>query len=321
MTMKKTATSVVITATLIALSTSFSASAQTTSICSQVATEAQASELMKRLFPDSKILSAEALQISVSTSCLLEVEMLTIANDPKSKGIVYVLPDGDHFLNGPLMSKRSWVGVTPAPQTAENQIAKNASPDQLNNAQQNEIALPLQAQSEQAPSTSAELRKQTLERLHKNPFVTFNFNDQPEGTANVLFDVDCPYCIKQYQEMEAAAKEHNINFNWIPVYLNQRSWGAAALLMRETQKDPKAGRDLLDQFMKKSISNEKLSDLYKTLNESDFAKAKETNVIFAEVVRQARVGTPLTFVENKNGNVKVSSGKLDLEEWKVMLED
>lgn len=321
MPMKKTATAAVITASLMALSASFSVSAQTATVCSEVATEAQASELMKRLFPDSKILSAEPLKVSVSTSCLLEVEMLTIANDPKSKGIVYVLPDGDHFLNGPLMSKRSWVGVTPAPQTAENQIAKNSMTDQLSDAQPGEIALPLQAQSEQAPSTSAELRKQTLERLHKNPFVTFNFNDQPEGTANVLFDVDCPYCIKQYQEMEAAAKEHNINFNWIPVYLNQRSWGAAALLMRETQKDPKAGRDLLDQFMKKSISNEKLSDLYKTLNESDFAKAKETNVIFAEVVRQARVGTPLTFVENKNGNVKVSSGKLDLEEWKVMLED
>lgn len=270
-------------------------------VCSEVATPEQAEKLMKRLFPESKIVSTSPLRVTVSTSCLLEVEMLTIANDPNSTGLVYILPDGDHFLNGPLMSKRSWVGKSPESQ-ATNQAISNPVP-----------------MAEKAPESPAELRKNTLRRLQKSPLLTFNYNDKPAATASVLFDVDCPFCIKQYQEMEAAAKEHNINFQWIPVYLNERSWAAAALLMRETQKNPVAAKKLLDDIMNKKISNDTLTAQFKTLTESDFAKAKEINMIFAEIVRASRVGTPLTFVENGNGDVKVSSGKLDLEEWKIML--
>lgn len=278
-------------------------------VCSEVATPEQAETLMKRLFPESRILSTSPLQVAVSTSCLLEVEMLTIANDPKSTGLVYILPDGDHFLNGPLMSKRSWVGSTP-----QSQPVQASESQTTNQAISNPVPM-----AGKKPDSPAELRKNTLHRLQESPLFAFNYNEKPTATASVLFDVDCPYCIQQYKEMEVAAKEHNINFQWIPVYLNERSWAAAALLMRETQKDPEAAKKLLDDIMNKKISDDVLAAQFKTLTESDFAKAKETNMIFAEIVRSSRVGTPLTFVENGNGDVKVSSGKLELEEWKVML--
>lgn len=305
---KKTVIATTLAASLFALSSSAFASA----VCSEIATHEQAAALMSRLFPDSQIISAEPLKVAVSTSCLLEVEMLTIANNPNTKGVVYVLPDGDHFLNGPLMSKRSWVGTKP-------QSNQGASAINLSEGQTVSQMITPAAEASETPATPAELRKKTLIDLKKNPYIKFQFSDQPAGTANVLFDVDCTYCIQQYKEMKAAAKEHNINFNWIPVYLNERSWAAAALLMRETKKDQQTGQALLDRYMNKKIGDNELATLYETLTESDFTTAKETNMIFADIVRTARVGTPLIFVENTSGTVNLSSGKLDLDEWTVML--
>ena len=121
--------------------------------------------------------------------------------------------------------------------------------------------------------------------------------------------------------MEEAGKEHGINFNWIPVYLTKSNWPAAALIIRETAKDPAAGKKLLNEFMEQKVSNESLASEYKTLTKSDFEKARKTNMIFAEIMREAQVGTPLAFVENSKGQVKVASGKLDLDEWTVMIAD
>ncbi len=309
MLMKKTAITLTMAATLV----SFSQLSYASTVCSEVATKDQAEKLMKRLFPASKIISAEPLKLSVSTSCLLEVEMLTDAGNENTKGSVYVLPDGDHFLNGPLMSKRSWVETTANP----NSSTPKGSPSQNTTNPTSAMTTTMPAMA--AAESPAELRKSTLRQLQDNPFIAFQFSDQPAGTANVLFDVECPFCIKQYIEMEEAAKEHDLNFNWIPVYLNEKSWAAAALLMREAKANPQKGKELMDKIMRQKITSDDLEKQYATLEESDFALAKDTNMIFADIVRQARVGTPLTFVENNDGNVKVSSGKLDLDEWPLML--
>jgi protein-disulfide isomerase len=301
--LKKTVLATII-ATSLAVS---SASASTASICSEVATKEQAELLMKRLFPQSKIITTEPLKLSVSTSCLLEVEMMTDSNNENTKGTVYVLPDGDHFLNGPLMSKRSLLSDQAENTTA---TAQQSMPEP-NEALTPDLDL----------DPSEQLRRNTLRQLQATPILKYNYSNQPDGTANVLFDAECPYCIKQYKEMEAAAKAHNINFNWIPVYLNERSWAAAALLIKETQTNPASAKQLLDDMMNRKISDSELNKRYKTLNDSDYEKAKETNLIFADILKQANVGTPLTFVENKKGFVSVSSGKLDIEEWGIMLEE
>lgn len=282
-------------------------------ICTEVATQEQAEALMTRLFPKSKVQSAEPLKLSISTSCLLEVEMLTDAANPKTKGTVYVLPDGDHFLNGPLMSKRSWVGGQPAGNSAPSNPFGATPTITGDNSADSFIT--------ESPQSPAELRKNTLHKLLNKTNIQYAYSDSPEATASILFDIDCPYCISQFEEMEEVAKAHNLNFNWIPVYLNERSWAGAALLIRETDKNPAEGKKLLEQIMSKKIAGDKLSEMFKTLTEADFAKAKETNEIFAEIIRQSRVGTPLTFVENKSGFVKISSGKLDLDEWPTMIVD
>lgn len=301
--LKKTVLATVVAASLAISSASVSAG----SICSEVATKEQAEMLMKRLFPQSEIITAEPLKLSVSTSCLLEVEMMTDSNNENTKGTIYLLPDGDHFLNGPLMSKRSLLS-----DQAENPMtsAQQSTPE-TNEALEPDLDI----------DPSEQLRRKTLRQLQATPILKYNYSNQPEGTANVLFDAECPYCMKQYKEMEAAAKEHNINFNWIPVYLNERSWAAAALLIKETQTNPAAAKQLLDDMMNRKISDSELNKRYKTLNDSDYEKAKETNLIFADILKQANVGTPLTFVENKNGFVTVSSGKLDIDEWSIMLEE
>lgn len=282
-------------------------------ICTEVATQEQAEALMTRLFPKSKVQSAEPLKLSISTSCLLEVDMLTDASNPKTKGTVYVLPDGDHFLNGPLMSKRSWLGEQSAGSAAPSSPL-GAAPTITSNGGADSFIT-------ESPQSPAELRKSTLHKLLKKTNIQYAYSDSPDATASILFDIDCPYCISQFEEMEEIAKVHNLNFNWIPVYLNERSWAGAALLIRETEKNPVEGKKLLEQIMTKTISGDKLSEMFKTLTEEDFTKAKETNMIFAEIISKSRVGTPLTFVENKNGFVKISSGKLDLDEWPTMIVD
>lgn len=298
----------VATASLMTLSTS----ALSNEICAEVASKEQAQVLLEKLFDNAAIISADPLRLSVSTSCLLEVELMTDAENPLTKGTIYVLPDGDHFLNGPLMSKRSKVQPLEVEQEAVPRKTATATPSTTPSAS---------TESQPKPSTPEEIRYNTLRKLQETPYVHFNFMDNPNGTANILYDVACPYCIQQYKAMEEAGKEHGINFNWIPVYLTKSNWPAAALIIRETAKDPAAGKKLLNEFMEQKVSNESLASEYKTLTKSDFEKARKTNMIFAEIMREAQVGTPLAFVENSKGQVKVASGKLDLDEWTVMIAD
>lgn len=289
----------------------FSASALSSEICSEVATQEQAQTLLERLFDNAEIISADPLKLSVSKSCLLEVELMVDASNPATKGTIYILPDGDHFLNGPLMSKRSIVQPMASQATAAQQ---EVAPQEVT-----PVAQQASAQPSKQPDSHEQIRYNTLRDLQKTPYVHYSFTDNPKGTVNVLYDVECPYCIQQYKAMEEAGKKHDINFNWIPVYLTESNWSAAALIIRETAKDPVAGKKLFTDFMERKVSNDSLASQYKTLTESDFEKARSTNKIFAEIISTSHAGTPLTFVENAQGGVKIASGKLDLDEWPEMI--
>lgn len=168
-------------------------------VCSEVATLEQATELMTRLFPDSKIINAEPLKVAASKSCLLEVEMLTAQNNPRTQGVVYVLPDGDHFLNGPLMSKRSKVEQSPEVEptsgqtmpelTSSETTAPSPFEPSIVEAVTAAAALATNTNASAAkpePTKSESLREKTLRELQAHPFISFNYTDQPKGVANVL---------------------------------------------------------------------------------------------------------------------------------------
>ncbi|HCL3282172.1 TPA: hypothetical protein N2A29_006235, partial [Pseudomonas aeruginosa] len=78
--------------------------------CVALATEQQAKTLLGRLFPESNLINFEPLKLAEG-SCLLEVDMEAVKGRKDTRGFVYVLPDGERFLNGPLMDKRSKLGL------------------------------------------------------------------------------------------------------------------------------------------------------------------------------------------------------------------
>ncbi len=81
--------------------------------CSEVATEEQARALLSRLVSNPEYIDFTPLNMG-SVSCLLEVELLADAADPSTRGFFYVLPDGEHGLNGPLIDRRNTAFLKPA---------------------------------------------------------------------------------------------------------------------------------------------------------------------------------------------------------------
>jgi hypothetical protein len=114
----------------------------------------KATALLLKLFPDAEIKAMDPLALDDSkTLCMLEVEMLADKTKPGTRGFVYVFPDGERFLNGPLMDKRSDVGLEPPAELAAQIAAEKAKQAQLyNKASAAGVTLPGAPNSESKPS-------------------------------------------------------------------------------------------------------------------------------------------------------------------------
>lgn len=76
------------------------------------ATPDQARRLLSSLFPNMSIIATTPVATGNGTACILEVELLADRSHPNTEGVVYVLPGGESFLNGPLMNSDSSVSLS-----------------------------------------------------------------------------------------------------------------------------------------------------------------------------------------------------------------
>lgn len=299
--------------------------------CSEVATEEQAHQLLLRLFPGAKFISTEPLSSGSTKSCLLEVEMLVDESNPDTKGFVYVLPNGERFLNGPLMDKRSRVGTTPL--SGEIQQALKDQQEALKSAITPTPNAHKSAESSQADALSSQLvnglqtatnggvaptsellRQRLFDKLKTLPALNTGEGQTP---VYVLYDPLCAHCKRLYKQSEELAAQHGITFSWIPMFLNEGSWAMSALVLKDLNTDPDKAQSLFELMMTGQWNGAEAETAVRALTEEDFARPKTATGLFIELAKSnSRIGTPLVVFESVGGGVDVISGVPNEEDWK-----
>lgn len=307
--------------------------------CSQMASEKQAQKLLSRLFPAAKIITAEELPLDNTKSvCLLEVEMLADAENPSTRGFVYVLPDGEQFLNGPLMDKRSQVSVAPTAEDIKKALEEQrtklveafgpkeetpetmplppltlgAEPPEQELIPPQETIAPQVANPEAIP-TPAQLREKLLGKLQGLP----GMNGPGNGKAvYAMIDPLCAHCKKLVSTSKALAEQHGVQFHWVPMFLNEGSWALSSLLLKVQKEDPAKAQVLLEQLMAGKLDQANIAEQLKTLTEADYAEPKAATAIFIELSKyNNRIGTPLVVFRKEDQSIEVISGMPRPEDW------
>lgn len=306
--------------------------------CNLIASEEQATALLNRLFPKAKIITAEPLLLGdIKSSCLLEVEMMADAEKPETRGFVYVLPDGQTFLNGPLMDKRSKVALEapsadigkaleeqqkaietimaarPAPQ----HLQPHAEPRQVDSVHTNQLigSFPTPTKTADIPSVE-EIRMRLISKMETLPSL---LTGEGSKVVHVLVDPLCGYCKKLHQDSEELSAQHGVRFNWIPIFLNEGSWAMSALVLKELAKSPKDATDLFAKMMQGKWSGTQAEAAITMLNEEDYAAVKPAAGLFIELAKtNPRIGTPLVVFEKSEGGIEVISGLPTGKDWETL---
>lgn len=306
--------------------------------CASIASEDAARTLLTRLFPNAQIITAENLSIDdMKSSCLLEVEMLADANKPETRGFVYVLPDGERFLNGPLMDKRSKVALEPI--SAEISKALMEQQEALKS-----LMIPRMEQSATTPAlvtpsneadyssqlagsfpeaastaevpTAEQMRQKLVEKMQALPSL---ITGSGEKTVHVLVDPLCGHCKKLYQISEELTAKHGIRFNWIPMFLNEASWAMSSIVLKEAVNSPERATALLSTMMQGKWGGSAAEASVRALTEEDYAAVKPAAGLFIELAKSnSRIGTPLVVFETATGDIEVISGVPTEDDWKSL---
>lgn len=290
-----------------------------TPLCADIAPHEKAEALIKRLFPKSTIHFAEPLRVSPST-CLLEVEMSVEADNPATRGFVYVLPDGERFLNGPLMDKRSKVETSASAQAAlqdafkeqQQRLGLTAQPQGSESAQQLAAQPSLNgggdARTAEPRKDGSFLRRQLLERLAQLPMLE---DGKADGRpVYVLLDPQCVACQRLFSEREQLAQAHNIHWQWIPMSTNEEGWIKTASILKTATTSPEQAMAMLEEMMQRKWKAQEHMELIKGLTEEDYAAARKAIEVFADIARSSSgsARTPLVAFERPNKSVEVFAG-------------
>lgn len=319
-----------------------SESAQSTAAHCRTATSDQASNLLTRLFPESKMLNFEPLALDAMKSlCLLEVEMLADKTNVATKGFVYVFPDGERFLNGPLMDKRSQVSVqnvdiqaeiekARAEQKAVIEGARMSRTDKLNN-QNAEPALPnapdalTPLQSPAIPQTvKPDLAKEQAKRtqfLQTLQDLSAIESGMGKNDVYVMFDPQCVHCHRLYAQHPALVAKYNLRFHWIPIFMNDSSWVMSAFLLKTAQSSPAAAQKLLAGMMDKSWDPKTLPEDAAAINSmspQDYELPRKATIAFFDATKENKaLGTPVVAFRAPNGVTEIISGEPYDSDWAI----
>lgn len=191
--------------------------------------------LMLKLFPKAAFFETSDISNDGTESCLRRVDMMTDWGNPATRGTVYVLADGNHFLNGPLMNSESVLidtsSAQPSP-VAQNEPASSSAPaDDLAFLAH---ALELLEKYENMPDTDQTVEEQKadlLDALTLMPNQTV-FHEGNPNTVYVVYDTACPRCHELFAMQDDIAEQYGARLVWIPTYLNEESRKVAAGLLQ-----------------------------------------------------------------------------------------
>lgn len=303
----------------------------------EYATEDEARWLMGRWFPNAKFLEFNKLE----NSCLLEVYLLADASIPESSGYFYVLPGGKEGINGPIYNHRSKPqitipGATGAVQQAQAAIAQGISDGYeaaagIENAARlavEQTGEPVKLEPDDLnlnkpfePQPGETIQQALLRELKKAPHIMSVQETPllaPVAQAYVLYDSNCPACTHLFEEMEGIAQEHNVAFNWVPSYLNEKGWVQAAHIIKTLESsNDEAVEEIRDTFTNPK-SDEYVELMTANLNEADYDKARLSAAFLLRLNKMSPriLGTPLIFIEGNDGKVVSAYGAVtESSEW------
>lgn len=304
----------------------------------EYATEDEARWLMGRWFANAKFLEFNKLE----NSCLLEVYLLADASIPESSGYFYVLPGGKEGINGPIYNHRSkpkitTPGVTGAVQQAQAAIVQGISGRHeaavagIENAARlavEQTGEPVKLEPDDLnlnkpfePQPGETIQQALLRELKKAPHIMSVQKTQlpePVAQAYVLYDSNCPACTHLFEEMEGIAQEHNVAFNWVPSYLNEKGWVQAAHIIKTLESsNDEAVEEIRDTFTNPK-SDEYVELMTANLNEADYDKARLSAAFLLRLNKMSPriMGTPLIFIEGNDGKVVSAYGAVtESSEW------
>lgn len=299
--------------------------------CSAIATNDQAAKLLMRLFPNGNLLAFDQVPLALG-ACLLEVDMEAIKGHADTRGFVYLLPDGEHLLNGPLMDKRSKVIETAgSPQPTPDEIRKALESSAERIAQRlNQAPVSIanisnqpntQTGSSQSPSVPeavptesvAEYRNQAFDTIKKLPQLVSGVG---QHDVYALVDPLCSKCSELFKQRETLTEQFGIRWHWIPVHTNERGWVMSAHLLKTSVSNPaQAMTDLQAMFNGEWSPNSQESAL-RSLAPEDFQKSQQS---LAALIKYARVGgvtrTPFVAFKLPNDDVEMIAGKPLTDDW------
>lgn len=302
--------------------------------CVTLATEQQAKTLLGRLFPESNMFSFEPLKLG-GGSCLLEVDMEAIKGRKDTRGFVYVLPDGERFLNGPLMDKRSKLGLqTDAalqPSPEEIRAAIQASAHELayktsSMATANDLNAVTKTSWDksqevvdpqpQPVKSVGEYRQEALATIKSLPQLVTGVG---QHDVYALVDPLCSQCSALFKQSEDLTSQYGIRWHWIPVHTSESGWVMSAHLLQMAATNPvQAIADMRSMFNGEWTAAKQEAALH-ALTPDDYSKSQQA---LAFLIKYGTSGgqtrTPFVAFLKPNNELELIGGKPLMEDWAAL---
>ncbi|HCF5745366.1 hypothetical protein DY969_25945 [Pseudomonas aeruginosa] len=304
--------------------------------CVALATEQQAKTLLGRLFPESNLINFEPLKLAEG-SCLLEVDMEAVKGRKDTRGFVYVLPDGERFLNGPLMDKRSKLGLqvdaAQQPSAEEIRAAIQASAQELayksgaignaNDLRARPPASPgtdlsheMQNSQPQPVKSIGEYRQEALTTIKSLPQLVTGVG---QHDVYALVDPLCSQCSALFKQSEDLTSQYGIRWHWIPVHTSESGWVMSAHLLQMAATNPaQAIADMRSMFNGEWTAAKQEAALH-ALTPDDYSKSQQA---LAFLIKYGTSGgqtrTPFVAFLKPNNELELIGGKPLMEDWAAL---
>lgn len=277
--------------------------------------------LIGRLMPQSSIRSVEKLDFGQGTF-VWEVDMLVDKDKPETSGFAYLSADGTKLLRGPLMDKRSKVMNTPPPTIGSPSSVPTLPPSPPTPPVAATASTPPQDFFDPQPALEAQARKASWQRRQFFSGISqLNYISTTKGSnvVYVLFDPLCHACEKLYKQHTAVAAAYDVEFRWIPVFLNEQSWAVSALLQKVYNEDAAKGLSLMDQMLSKQWKvDDHLVDIA-SLTDADKEQIVPAGGVFREIARAVPgIGTPFVTFKGADGQIQAFGGVPLANDWSAL---
>jgi hypothetical protein len=278
--------------------------------------------LIQRLLPNSQIRNVEKIDFGANTF-LWEVDMLAEKGRPDTAGFVYLSADGTKMLNGPLMDKRSRIGMVPPSELTPEQHAEQTQ-TQPEGASATPPAAEKDEQAQQAafdprPAIEAKQKEAAHQReVFFSAISELRYIPTTKGSHVVyaLFDPLCHACIKLYQQSNAVAEAYDVEFRWIPIFLDAKSRPLSALLQKIYNADPAKGMETMGQMLTKTWKAEDHILEISQLSDADYAQIDVNAAVFLQVAKAVPgIGTPFVMFKNGENSIDAYGGVPLATDW------